>query len=961
MSDYKKTLHLPKTSFPMKANLTQREPAMLKRWEETAAYEAMVDASGEHGAFTLHDGPPYANGNIHLGTALNKVLKDIIIKSRNMAGYRAQYVPGWDCHGLPIEHKVATELKAKGKQPPPLAVRKRCRDYAAKFLNIQRKEFKRLGVMGRWDEPYQTMHPAYEAATAGELAKFMAVGGVFRHKKPIHWCLSCATALAEAEVEYAPHTSPSIYVAFPLDAAAEANARLGEVLPGVDAAEAAFVIWTTTPWTIPDNMAVAAHPELEYAAVRAGGQVHIVAAALVEQLAELFSWETWEIIARAHGQALEGLVATHPFHDRHAPLVLADYVSLDAGTGLVHTAPGHGREDYETGLKYGLEVLSPMDDAGRFLPSVEHLAGLNVWEANPRVIELLTERGRLLAQKTVTHSYPHCWRCKEPVIFRATTQWFIGMTQNDLRAKALRAIEQDVRWIPAWGRERIHNMIANRPDWCISRQRTWGVPIVALRCEACGEAWFDQDNGAAWVQEVVNRFETHERGCDYWFEASMEELLALPGAPGDCACGGAAWTKETDILDVWFDSGTSYAAVVEKRPECDFPADLYLEGSDQHRGWFHSSLLASVGTRGRAPYKAVLTHGYVVDGEGKKMSKSVGNVIAPQEIIDKHGAEILRMWVASVDYTEDIRISDEILSRTVDAYRRIRNTCRFLLGNIFDLTPETLVPVEALQPLDRYALELFARRHEKNRQAYIEYEFHKVFHTLHETCVVDLSAFYLDCLKDRLYASAADAHERRSAQTVLYTALLWLLHDMAPIMSFTAEEALAALPEALPPSLPTVFAMRAPQTPPPLAPEVRDPFDTLVAIRGTVTKAIEPHRKSGAIGHSLSARIVLYARPELLETLKTLGRPVLEEAFIVSEVWLKPWDEAPTEAEAEALLEIVTPEDRPDLRVGVGQAAGDKCERCWKTASDVADRAALGEVPAGQMCARCHTAAGGEA
>ncbi|MFW5791941.1 MAG: isoleucine--tRNA ligase, partial [Desulfohalobiaceae bacterium] len=701
MADYKKTLNLPRTSFPMRANLTQNEPKMLAFWEKNNAYQTMVAANREEERFVLHDGPPYANGHIHLGTAMNKVLKDFIVKSRNLSGRRAEYVPGWDCHGLPIEHKVSQELKDKGKTDLPLVtVRRICRDYAAKFLDIQRKEFKRLGVFGTWDTPYRTMDPSYEAATARELGRFMALGSVVRGKKPIHWCCSCETALAEAEVEYSDHTSPSIYVRFPLN-----DPRLKEVFARAEPGKAWVVIWTTTPWTLPGNMAVAVHPEFTYQLVQARGEHYVLARDLVAQCAAVFDWEDYEVLGEASGRELEGLTARHPFIDRASPIVLAPYVTLEAGTGCVHTAPGHGREDYETGLKYGLDILSPLDDQGRFLENVARFAGLNVFEANARVIQVLQDEGHLLAGQRLTHSYPHCWRCKKPVIFRATTQWFISMEKNGLRTKALAAIRDQVEWIPAWGRERIHSMIENRPDWCISRQRTWGVPIIALLCQGCDHAYTD----SKWVFEIVERFQDHPRGCDYWFEAEVSEL-APPGLA--CPeCGGTSWKKEDDILDVWFDSGTSFAAVVEQRPECSFPADLYLEGTDQHRGWFHSSLLASVGTRERAPYRSVLTHGYVVDGEGRKMSKSLGNVIAPQEIIETHGAEILRLWVSAVNYQEDVRISDEILGRLVDAYRRIRNTCRFLLGNIDGFGPGDVTPFADMQPLDRYLLHRVARAH----------------------------------------------------------------------------------------------------------------------------------------------------------------------------------------------------------------------------------------------------------
>jgi len=734
MSDYKKTLNLPQTAFPMKANLAQREPETLKKWDAINSYEAMVEASGSKGTYVLHDGPPYANGHIHMGTALNKILKDIIVKSRNMAGFASRYVPGWDCHGLPIEHKVEQELKEKKKTLPAHVVRKLCRDYASKWIDVQRKEFRRLGVLGNWEDPYMSMRPTYEAATARELANFVETGGVMRSKKPIYWCCSCHTALAEAEVEYYDHTSPSIFVRFPLQ-----DDGLKKVFSAADPAHAFVVIWTTTPWTLPDNMAVCLHPEFTYVLVEVDGAQYVLAEELLTSCAEQFGWSEPKILGRATGEQLEGLKARHPFYDRVSPIILGQHVTLEAGTGCVHTAPGHGREDYEVGLKYGLEIYSPMDDAGRFLPTVQFFAGLNVFEANPKVIEKLEEVGALLRQAKIKHSYPHCWRCKQPVIFRATTQWFISMEKNDLRGRALKAIDEQVRWIPAWGRERIHNMIEFRPDWCISRQRQWGVPIMALLCEDCGEAWNDPN----WMRDICDRFAKHPTGCDYWYEAELSEIV--PEGLACPHCGGNHWKRETDILDVWFDSGTSFAAVLEQRPELAYPADLYLEGSDQHRGWFHSSLLVSEGTRQRAPYKAVLTHGYVVDGEGRKMSKSIGNVIAPQELIEKFGAEIVRLWVSSVEYREDIRISDEILGRLVDAYRRIRNTCRFILGNLEGLGKDDLLPLNELMPLDRFAIDAAARVHDRVQQAYMDFDFHKVYHTLHNYCVTDLSSMYLTC------------------------------------------------------------------------------------------------------------------------------------------------------------------------------------------------------------------------
>ncbi|XXJ19586.1 isoleucine--tRNA ligase [Desulfovibrio caledoniensis] len=917
MSDYKKTLLLPQTTFPMKANLKQREPEMLKFWEEIKAYDEMVAAGDADDRYVLHDGPPYANGHIHMGTALNKILKDIVVKSRNIQGQKAEYVPGWDCHGLPIEHKVEQELKKKNKELDTLTIRKICRSYAAKWLDTQRSEFKRLGVFGTWDDPYMTMKPEYEAATARELGRFMERDGVVRGKKPIYWCCDCRTALAEAEVEYEDHTSPSIYVRFPM---ADENFKK---IADIDVSKLYILIWTTTPWTIPDNMAVAVHPDFDYVLVKAGDAYYVLAQGLLESCAAKFGWESYETLATFRGADLEGMKAKHPIYDRESQVVLADYVTFDTGTGCVHTAPGHGREDFETGLRYGLEIYSPMNDRGQFLPEVEHFAGLNVWEANPKVIEKLTEVGNLMASEKITHSYPHCWRCKQPVIFRATTQWFIGMDENDLRKRALSAIRNDVQWVPSWGEERIYSMVENRPDWCISRQRNWGVPISALICEDCDETWFD----AQWVYDICDKYANHETGCDYWFEAPLEEIV--PEGLTCAKCGGTHWKRETDILDVWFDSGTSYAAVVEQRKETRFPADLYLEGSDQHRGWFHSSLLASVGTREEPPYKTVLTHGYVVDAEGRKMSKSIGNVLAPQEIIDKFGAEILRMWVSASNYQEDIRISDETLNRLVDAYRRIRNTCRYLLSNLNDFDPANKVDVADMQPLDRYALDMVVRQHDAIRKAYRNFEFHKVYHTLHNLCVVDLSAFYLDIIKDRLYVEEEDGLKRRSAQTVLWQILLMLLEDMAPVLSFTAEEAFQALPEAIRNALPqdtTVFALRFAPERPELSKEERARWEKLALVRAEVNKAIEPKRKDRVIGKSLDAQVTLYADADIRELVSTKDIDP-REFFIISKLILDEPENAPADA--------YVGEDLADLKVAVDAAPGEKCERCWRIAEDL--------------------------
>ena len=927
MAEYKKTLNLPVTKFPMKADLVHKEPEMLKYWEQNNIYREMLGASGFRGEFRLHDGPPYANGHIHLGTAMNKILKDIIIKSKNLAGYRTEYIPGWDCHGLPIERNVEKELGEKKNGMPKASIRRACRAYAQKFLDIQRKEFKRLGVLGIWDAPYMSMDPKYESVTASELANFAEKGNISRSKKPIYWCCSCHTALAEAEVEYADHSSPSVYVRFPLP-----DPALKGVFASARPEDAFIVIWTTTPWTLPSNLAVCLHPDIEYALVEAGGKQYVLANELLKGCADVFGWKDYSVAGLCKGTALEGLKARHPFYERDSLVILGNHVTLDAGTGCVHTAPGHGREDYEVGLKYGLDVYSPLDDAGCYLPSVGFFAGMNVFDANIPVIEKLKKTGSLLQSEKIAHSYPHCWRCKNPVIFRATTQWFITMDTNDLRKKALDAIRNDVEWIPSWGADRIYNMIETRPDWCISRQRTWGVPILALLCGDCGEAWQDP----AWMRDIASRFASHPTGCDYWYEAPDEEVI-----PHDLVCphcGGKNWKRESDILDVWFDSGTSYAAVMEKRPEGGFPADLYLEGSDQHRGWFHSSLLASVGTRGVPPYKSVLTHGYVVDGKGMKMSKSLGNVVAPQEVIDKHGAELLRLWVSSVDYREDVRYSDEIMNRLVDAYRRIRNTCRYLLGNIHDLSSADLIAPGSMLSLDRFALDQVARACDAISGAYESYEFHKVYHILHKLCVTDLSAFYLDILKDRLYSSAPAGKERRSAQTALYYILLLLLRAMAPVLTFTAEEAFRHIPDSLRPDVRSVLAMPVPAAAAYRMPDQeKENWDVLLQVRAEVTKAIEPYRKEGTIGHSLDTSVDLYADERITDALKACDAD-MRSICIVSQLGLHPL------AEGSAFADT----DMEGLKISVGKARGEKCERCWIYSEE------LGTDPSHpSVCPRC--------
>jgi isoleucyl-tRNA synthetase len=923
--DYKKSLNLPQTDFPMKANLAKREPEILRTWEETDLYGTLRRLSKNRPRYVLHDGPPYANGHIHMGHALNKILKDVIVRSRQMLGYDSVYVPGWDCHGLPIEHQVEKELGSRKLQMSQLEIRRLCRAYAERFVDIQRDEFRRLGVVGDWSRPYLTMSYDYEAAIARELAKFIAQGSVYKSKKPIYWCLSCGTALAEAEVEYEERRSPSIYVRFPL------VSDLSGKAPAVRGKRVSVLIWTTTPWTIPANLAIALHPDITYALVATGDEVWIMAEGLVEQVMAKAAVSSYEILARPSARDLQGLKCRHPFIDRDSLIVLGSYVTMDTGTGCVHTAPGHGREDYETALAYGLEIYSPVDDEGRFTADVPFFAGQQVFAANPAISAKLAEVGSLVHQESIMHSYPHCWRCKEPVIFRATEQWFIGMETNGLRRKTLEAIKNEVEWVPSWGEERIAGMIANRPDWCISRQRAWGIPITVFYCNGCGEALAT----AEVLAYVAARFE--EEGADVWFAKEASALLP----PGTCCskCGGAGFTKEMDILDVWFDSGVSHAAVLERREDLHWPADLYLEGSDQHRGWFHSSLLTAVGTRDHAPYRTVLTHGFVVDGFGRKMSKSVGNVIAPAEVIKSYGAEILRLWVAGEDYRDDIRISQEILQRLAEGYRRIRNTCRFLLGNLSDFDPERdRLSVEEMESLDRWAVHRLQGLVRRVRLAYQRFEFHKIYHAIHNFCVVDLSAFYLDVLKDRLYVSAAASKKRRSAQTALFDITVALVRLMAPILVFTAEEVWQHLPAFVEKTATVHLA----QLPEPVAAHEDEALDEwwgrVLEVRGEVNRALELARVDKVVGHSLDAEVAL-GLPDRLQDLLRGREELLSQVFIVSKVQL---------TEPGAMDGGVEAPTVPGMVIQVRPASGAKCARCWVREESVG---ANGEHP--EICSRC--------
>jgi len=929
--ELKKTLNLPKTDFSMKANLPQNEPKWLERWEKMGIYAKIRESRRGAPSYVLHDGPPYANGAIHEGHALNKCLKDFVVKSKTMAGFDSPYVPGWDCHGLPIEIKVDEALGRKKLEMPPIAVRKKCREYAEKYINIQRDQFKRLGILGRWDQPYSTMSSQYESVIARQLFDFIENGAVYKGLRPVYWCIHDKTALAEAEIEYANRTSPSVWVKYRL------TSDPAKIAPALAGKQVSTIIWTTTPWTLPASMAVAFHPDLEYVALEHNGEFYIVAEALAAATVNSCKLTDATVVARFPGRQLEYTTFAHPFLDRSILGVLANYVTTEQGTGAVHTAPSHGADDFYTGTKYKLDQRTNVDEAGRMQNGLPEYEGQTVFQANQPIIELLKSRGVLMAEAKIEHQYPHCWRCHNPVIFRATEQWFISMEApvdgSTLRQRSLDEIKK-VKWIPAWGEERISNMIATRPDWCISRQRVWGVPIAVFFCEACGKLLESKESHSA----VVDLFA--RESADAWYTKEAKDILpAGTRCPG---CGGTAFRKETDIIDVWFESGSSHAAVLGHEPDLPWPADLYLEGGDQYRGWFHSSLLIAVGTRGHAPYRAVATNGWTLDPQGKATSKSLGNGIDPIEIAKKLGGEIIRLWVASVDFQEDVTVSEDLMKQVAENYRKVRNTFKYLLSNLPDFDPaQHSLKFDDLQPLDQYWLMRTSALSERICGFYASFEFHRIYHLLNEFAV-DLSTGFIDVVKDRLYTSAPNSHARRSAQTATWRIAEALVRLVAPIMSFTADEIWSFLP-AVSGRAESVHLAHFPRAED-ITGVVADPagadaiwkdFQTLMKVRDAALKSLELARQEKTIGSALEAVVTVSAPDELVPLLQRY-RNDLRFLLIVSGVEVKPGPGG---------------NGSTPLHVLVEKAPGQKCERCWNYSTRVGENERYPTV-----CERCNAA-----
>jgi isoleucyl-tRNA synthetase len=926
--ELKKTLNLPKTDFPMKASLPQNEPKQLEAWQQANLYESILAAHQGQPLFVLHDGPPYPTGTIHLGTGLNKILKDMIVKSKTMAGHYAPYVPGWDCHGLPIETQVEKELGGKGKVSPA-EFRQRCRDYATRYVEQHKRDFKRLGVFGRWNDPYLTMSHQYEATIADAFLDFMEKGYVFRGRKPVYWCIYDNTALAEAEVEYEDHSSPSIWVTFPVVGGGSGDAaKIGT--------DVSAVIWTTTPWTIPHNRALAFHPDFAYVVVRTEkGKLLLAADRLAALQADCNILEA-EVLGTYKGRDFEGMKFKHPFLELQVPGILAGYVTLDQGSGIVHTAPGHGADDFVSGQKYNLDTYAPLDDRGVYTEGLPEYKGKDVFSANPIIVKLLDDRGALLGHHAYKHSYPHCWRCHNPVIFRATEQWFIRMDAvgkgetETFRKEALDEIK-GVKWIPAWGEDRMYEMIEHRPDWCVSRQRFWGTPIIVFYCDACGTRLEDFKA----LRNVVEWF--RKEGADAWYKHSAEELLPAGTA---CPCGKGKWRKENDILDVWFDSGSSHLAVLHG---AEWPADVYLEGPDQYRGWFHSSLLIGVGVRDKAPYRGVVTHGWTLDEQGRPMSKSLGNVVLPSEICEKWGADLLRLWVSSQEYQADVKMSERVMTQLSEAYRKIRNTFRFALGNLNDFDPaKDAVANHQLEEMDRWMVERTNELYKRCREWYAAYEFHRVYHAIHDFCVVDLSAFYYDVLKDRLYTKAPRNHARRSAQTAMWKITSALVRLAAPILVFTSEEIWKFLPKAAgaPESVHCAMFPDEADLRTDIPADRSANWELLAKVRGEVLKALETARnEKKLINSGLEAKVLLNGDLELKSKLKNY-LPSLPGLFIVSQVELM------NAAAADFRSDVV-----PSLEITVQRADGKKCERCWNYSVRVGENSRYPTI-----CERCSAA-----
>lgn len=914
--DYSKTLNLPKTDFPMRGNLPQAEPRIQAEWDEKNIYAKVQERTKGRPKFVLHDGPPYANGDIHVGHALNKVLKDLIVRSKSMMGYDAPYVPGFDTHGMPIEHGVITTDKVDRHTIGVVEFRNRCEAWARSFIERQTTQFKRLGVRGDWENPYVTLEPEYEAEQIKVFGEMAKKGYIYKGLKVIYWSPSAETALADAEIEYKEKRSPSIYVKFDV---VDGKGILSE--------GDAFVIWTTTPWTIPANLGVALHPELEYSLVQTNSGKYVVASGLLENVTQAIGWEDVSVLNTFKGEQLEGIVCVHPFYDRQSVVVLGEHVTLEAGTGCVHTSPGHGEDDYNVGIKYGLDILSPVDEKGKFTNEAPGFEGMFYEDANKLVTEKLNETGHLLKLSFITHQYPHDWRTKKPVIYRATEQWFASI--DAFREEMIEQINNHVKWIPSWGESRIYNMTKDRGDWCISRQRSWGLPIPILYCADCNTPIVNDDT----INHISDLF--RREGSNAWFAKDESELA--PAGTACPKCGGTHLRKETDTMDVWFDSGSSHFAVLRTREELQWPANVYLEGSDQFRGWFNSSLSTSVALYGKAPYKEVIGCGFVMDGEGKKMSKSLGNVVDPLKIMDRLGADILRLWVASVDYTSDVRISDAILNQIAEVYRKIRNTFRFLLGNLSDFTPSTdRVALDQLLEIDRYILTKLQRVTERVRKAYDNYQYHIVYQTIHNFCTVDLSAFYLDISKDRMYASAANSTLRRSGQTVMYDVLVALAKLIAPILPHTTDEVWKYIPGVEVDSVQLTDMPEVDKAVIDSALEAK--WDDLLDLRDEVNKALETARKDKVIGNSLEAHVDLYPSQKAADILQQFTD--IEDLFIVSSLTLHAAD---TEAPADATA-------LDGIAVKVSVAAGEKCERCWKYSTEVGTHA---HTEHSSLCPRC--------